>query len=88
MDQSRLDEFVTHLYPIFDVVGSPSESDDDNSVQPVDERLSFLYIPVDMMVGQSLNTAAQQERSSVMEIANLYANINAAAAKIKCVRCV
>lgn len=73
VDQHKLDDFVTHLYPIFDVVGSPSESDDDDgSARPIDDRLAYLCIPVDRLVSDSLSTAAQKERTSILDIANLY----------------
>lgn len=74
VDQQRLDGLVTHLYPIFDVVGSPSESDEECPGRSVDERLAHLCVPVDMLVGDSLCMAAQRERTSILEIANLVAN--------------
>ena len=72
VDQQKLDSLVTHLYPIFDVIGSPSESDDEGTGRTVDDRLAHLCVPVDMLVGDSLCMAAQRERTSILEIANLY----------------
>ena len=70
-DKSKLDGLIERLWPIFDVVGSPSESDEEGPDRSVDDCLAYLYVPIDLFVGQCLTTVAQKERSSVLEIANL-----------------
>lgn len=68
-DKDRLDRLITRLYPVFDVVETHEEGDPE---EKVDDRLTFLYLPLGTYVGQTLGSVAQKERSSTLEIADLY----------------
>lgn len=63
---------MMRLYPIFDVVGSPTESEDeDRETGEHDAHLSHFHKCLDEIVGNSVSIASQKERSAILEIANL-----------------
>eukprot|EP00210_Caulerpa_lentillifera_P003663 g3497.t1 len=75
--KSELDCFMTRLYPIFDVVGSPTESEDEGretGAQDNHHHLSHFHHCLDELVGKSVSIACQKERSAILEIANFVAN--------------
>lgn len=63
---------MMRLYPIFDVVGSPTESEEeDRETGAYDVHLSRFHKCLDEVVGNSVSIASKKERSAILEIANL-----------------